>query len=366
MKFKISRENFLKPLQLVVGVVERRQTLPILSNVLIILKDSRLSLTGTDLEVEIVGHINLSATAEDGEITVPARKLMDICKSLPEATDLTLNEKDGRVQIISGRSHFTLSSLPANEFPSVDDGATGETFAIKHTELKRLIDRTSFAMAQQDVRYYLNGMLLEVSDGRLRAVATDGHRLAMMDSEKIEFSSDKIQAIIPRKAVMELSRLLLDEGQVTVALSDNHIQVVAEDFRFTSKLVDGAYPDYDRVVPKGGDKQLVGLREDLRSGFSRAAILSNEKYRSVKLILAQDLLTLVASNPEQEEAREEVTVKYDSTELELGFNVSYIIDILNILSGKDVCFTFSDANSSVLIEDPEQQDAVYVVMPMRL
>ena len=366
MKFKISREDLLKPLQLVVGVVERRQTLPILSNVLIILKDNRLSLTGTDLEVEIVGHINLHASAEDGEITVPARKLMDICKSLPEATDITLNEKDGRVQIVSGRSRFTLSSLPANEFPSVDDGATGETFAIKHTELKQLIGRTSFAMAQQDVRYYLNGMLLEVSDGRLRAVATDGHRLAMMDSEKIEFTSDKIQAIIPRKAVMELSRLLLDEGEITVALSDNHIQVVAEDFRFTSKLVDGAYPDYDRVVPKGGDKQLVGLREDLRSGFSRAAILSNEKYRGVKLLLAQDLLTLVASNPEQEEAREEVTVKYDSTELELGFNVSYIIDILNILSGKDVRFTFSDANSSVLIEDPEQQDAVYVVMPMRL
>ena len=366
MKFKILREELLKPLQLVVGVVERRQTLPILSNVLIVLKGNRLSLTGTDLEVEIVGHATLKAAAEDGEITVPARKLMDICRSLPESTDITFNEKDGRIQIVGGRSRFTLSSLPASEFPSVDTGDTGQTFVIGHLELKQLIGRTSFAMAQQDVRYYLNGMLLEVSDNRVRAVATDGHRLAMMDSSKLEIEGEKIQAIIPRKAVIELSRLLLDDGEVTIVLGDNHMKVVAEDFRFISKLVDGAYPDYDRVVPKEGDKQMVGPREDLRSSFSRASILSNEKYRGVRLVLATGLLTLVANNPEQEEAREEVVVTYDATELDLGFNVSYIIDILNILSGQDVCFTFSDANSSVLIEDPADQSAVYVVMPMRL
>ena len=365
MKFKITREDFLQPLQLVVGVVERRQTLPILSNVLIVLKDNYLSLTGTDLEVEIVGHIKLLGAEADGEITVPARKLMDIFKSLPEATEITFNEKDEKVQIVCGRSRFTLASLPAAEFPSIDKGSTGKDFVIKNLELKQLISRTSFAMAQQDVRYFLNGMLLEVDENRVRAVATDGHRLAMMDSSKIEINSEKIQAIIPRKAVIELSRLLLDDGEATVELSDNHMKVITDGFRFTTKLVDGAYPDYDRVIPKDGDKKMIGIREDLQSGFSRAAILSNEKYRGVKLLVAKGLLTLVATN-QQEEAREEVAVTYDSSDLELGFNVSYIIDILNILSGKEARFTFSDAGSSVLIEDPTHQNAVYVVMPMRL
>ena len=365
MKFKISREDLLQPLQLVVGVVERRQTLPILSNVLIALKDNCLSMTGTDLEVEIVGHVMLRDPEANGEITVPARKLMDICRSLPESTDITFTEKDGKVQIISGRSRFTLSSLPADEFPSIDEGDSGKSFNISNKEINNLISRTSFAMAQQDVRYYLNGMLLDLDDNRVRTVATDGHRLAMMDSGKIELHGEKTQAIIPRKAVIELSRLLPDNGEALITLSDNYMKVVTEGFRFTSKLVDGAYPDYDQVIPKDGDKQMVGSRTDLQSGFSRAAILSNEKYRGVKLIVQKGTLTLFATN-QQDEAREEVTVKYDHDDLELGFNVSYIIDILNILSGDDASFTFSNAGSSVLIEDPANPNSTYVVMPMRL
>lgn len=366
MKFTVSREDFLKPLQLVVGVVERRQTLPILSNVLINLNEGCLSLTGTDLEVEIVGHLSLDAPSEHGEITVPARKLMDICRSLPDNADIIFSEEAGRVLVTSGRSRFTLSSLPANEFPSVDDGPGKCEFSIEQNALKQLIDHTAFAMAQQDVRYYLNGMLLEVGDGRVRAVATDGHRLAMMDQDVDGLSQELTQAILPRKGVIELSRLLSDEGAVSVVVGNNHIRIATADFRFTSKLVDGAYPDYDRVLPKGGDKQVVGSREELRNAFSRTAILSNEKYRGVRLLLSDGLLTLVANNPEQEEAQEDVTVNYSSGDLEVGFNVSYIIDVLNVFRGSEARFTLSDANSSALIEDPANSSAVYVVMPMRL
>ncbi|MEH6467348.1 MAG: DNA polymerase III subunit beta [Porticoccus sp.] len=366
MKFSVSREDFLKPLQLVVGVVERRQTLPILSNVLINLNDGRLSLTGTDLEVEIVGHLSLVSPERGGEITVPARKLMDICRSLPDGAEITLSEEGGRVQVTSGRSRFTLSSLPANEFPNVDDGPGKCEFSIEQNALKQLIDHTAFAMAQQDVRYYLNGMLLEVGNDRVRAVATDGHRLAMMDTQIAGLPEELTQVILPRKGVIELSRLLSDEGDVSVVLGNNHIRIATADFRFTSKLVDGAYPDYDRVLPKGGDKQMEGNREELKNAFSRTAILSNEKYRGVRLLLSESQLTLIANNPEQEEAQEEVTVNYSSDELEVGFNVSYVIDVLNVLRGENVRFTLSDANSSALIEDPVNESAVYVVMPMRL
>ncbi|WP_461481122.1 DNA polymerase III subunit beta [Porticoccus sp.] len=366
MKFSVSREDFLKPLQLVVGVVERRQTLPILSNVLISLRDGRLALTGTDLEVEIIGQLSLEKFSDEGEITVPARKLMDICRSLPEGSALTLAEDGGRMLVTSGRSRFTLSTLPANEFPSVDGGPGNCEFSIEQSAFKQLLDSTAFAMAQQDVRYYLNGMLLEVGDGRVRAVSTDGHRLAMKDASLPMLQDAVSQAIVPRKAVIELSRLLGGEEDVAVVLGNNHIRVTTPEFRFTSKLVDGAYPDYERVLPKGGDKQLVSNREELRHAFSRTSILSNEKYRGVRLQLGDGLLTMTANNPEQEEAREEVVVNYNAGELEVGFNVSYIIDVLNVLRGQDVRFILSDANSSALMQDPADESAVYVVMPMRL
>ncbi|TNF08889.1 MAG: DNA polymerase III subunit beta [Gammaproteobacteria bacterium] len=367
MKFSVSREEFLKPLQLVVGVVERRQTLPILSNVLISLKDGRLSLTGTDLEVEIIGQLMLDNITDEGEITVPARKLMDICRSLPEGSELSLQEESaGRLLITSGRSRFTLSTLPASEFPSVDGGPGNCEFKIDQGLFKQLLDSTAFAMAQQDVRYYLNGMLLEVGGGRLRAVATDGHRLAMKDAPLPGVDQAPSQAIVPRKAVIELSRLMGGEGEVTAVLGNNHIRVTTPECCFTSKLVDGAYPDYERVLPKGGDKPLTGNREDLRHAFSRTSILSNEKYRGVRLILDDGILTMTANNPEQEEAQEEVVVNYNSGELEVGFNVSYIIDVLNVLRGQDVQFILSDANSSALMLDPKDESAAYVVMPMRL
>ena len=366
MKFSVSREALLKPLQLVVGVVERRQTLPILSNVLINLQGDQLALTGTDLEVEIVGQIQLDQPGESGEITVPARKLVDICRSLPDEAQISFANQDGRVLVSSGRSRFTLASLPASEFPSVDEGASKLEFSIPQQDLKHLIESTSFAMAQQDVRYYLNGMLWEVEGERLRTVATDGHRLAMADCPISTQAAEKTQAILPRKGVIELARMLDGEDSITIVLGNNHIRVATPAFRFTSKLVDGAYPDYQRVLPQGGTKIMEGSRDELRQAFSRTAILSNEKYRGVRLMLASGQLTLTANNPEQEEAQEDVTVNYGGEELEIGFNVSYVLDVLGVLKGDVVRFTLSDSNSSALVEDPAEPGATYVVMPMRL
>lgn len=262
MKFSLSREALLNPLQLVVGVVERRQTLPILSNVLLTLDGSRLAVTGTDLEVEIIGHADVVSADEAGEVTVSARKFLDICRSLPEGANIKFSSSDGKAQVVSGRSRFTLATLPANEFPSVDNGENNIQFDIAGVILKNLIDATSFAMAQQDVRYYLNGMLWEVSANKLRAVATDGHRMALCDAECNIEISELTKAILPRKGVIELSRLVADEGVVRVAMGSNHIRVDGSDYCFTSKLVDGAYPDYDRVLPKGGDKLVEGNRAE--------------------------------------------------------------------------------------------------------
>ena len=365
MKFSLSREALLKPLQLVVGVVERRQPLPILSNVLLSLEQSRLSMTGTDLEVEIVGVTDVEATGEDGDVTVSARKLVDICRSLPEGAGVDFSSGDGKATIKSGRSKFTLSTLPANEFPSVDEGEKSVEFMVPGSFLKGLIEATSFAMAQQDVRYYLNGMLWELYENKLRPVATDGHRMALCDGVCEVSVAEAITSIIPRKGIIELSRLL-DENEVKVAMGSNHIRVTGGDYCFTSKLVDGAYPDYDRVLPKGGDKVVVGDRAELKQAFGRAAILSNEKYRGVRVLLSEGSIKMVANNPEQEEAEEEVSVNYSGEELEIGFNVSYLLDVLSVITGAEVRVTLSNSNSSALVEDAADGSAVYVVMPMRL
>jgi DNA polymerase-3 subunit beta len=367
MKFTISREAMLKPLNLVAGVVERRQTLPILANVLMVLEGDRLSMTGTDLEVELVGRVQLPEAGESGEVTVPARKLVDICKSLPEGSDIQIAVQDGKAMVRSGRSRFTLSTLPAREYPNVEDSMGTHQFKILQGQLKRLIDRTAFAMAQQDVRYYLNGMLWELGGKQLRVVATDGHRLALCTlPEKVDTDGDT-QVILPRKGVLVLARLLLDEdAEVAVVIGSNHIRATTNDFTFTSKLVDGKFPDYQRVLPRSPDKIVLGSRLELRQAFTRTAILSNEKYRGVRLKLTDNSLDIVANNPEQEEAEETVPVQYEGDSLEIGFNVSYLLDVLGVLSGEQIKLSLSDPNSSALVEESEEGDSVYVVMPMRL
>ena len=367
MKFSISRDALLKPLNLVAGVVERRQTLPILANVLMVLDGDRLSLTGTDLEVELVGRVQLAVAGDSGEVTVPARKLVDICKSLPEGSDIEFSVQENKVKVKSGRSRFTLSTLPAREFPNVEDSMGTHQLTIKQGQLKRLIDRTGFAMAQQDVRYYLNGMLWEINDKQLRVVATDGHRLAMCTlPEKVDTNGDT-QVILPRKGVLELARLLMEEdAEIAIVIGSNHIRATTNDFTFTSKLVDGKFPDYQRVLPRSPDKIVLGSRLELRQAFTMTAILSNEKYRGVRLKLTENTLDIVANNPEQEEAEETVSVDYQGDSLEVGFNVSYLLDVLGVLSGERIKLSLADPNSSALLEESDAGDSIYVVMPMRL
>jgi DNA polymerase-3 subunit beta len=304
MKLSIARDQLLKPLQQVSGVVEKRQTLPVLANVLMVVDAGKLALTGTDLEVELIARTDLAGEFGDGEITVPARKLLDICKSLPASAEVELKQDGQKLVLKSGKSRFTLVTLPANEFPNLEEGMGAFSLTMTQQALKKLIDKTSFAMAQQDVRYYLNGMLFEVTSGRLRTVATDGHRLAMSDAEAQTDAVERLQVIVPRKGVHELARLLTDdEGTVTITLGSNHIRATVGNVTFTSKLIDGKFPDYERVLPKGGDKIVLANREELRQSLTRAAILSNEKFRGIRLQLTPDLLRIQANNPDQEEAK---------------------------------------------------------------
>ncbi len=366
MRFTIHRDSLVGPLQLVCGAVERRQTLPVLSNVLLVLDGSSLSLTATDLEVELIANIKLAEQGEGGEITVPARKFLDICKSLP-SDNIEFVLKNQKVTLKCGSNKFVLMTLPASEFPAVEETVGTHEFHLQQNALKSMMEQTAFAMAQQDVRYYLNGMLFEITDQNLKAVATDGHRLAICDL-KTNFKSEiKTEAIIPRKGIQELMRLLDNtESDVTATLGTNHFRVVTEGFTFTSKLIDGRFPEYDRVLPKNGDRLLIVNREALKDSFSRAAILCNEKYRGVKMKLSENLLSIHANNPEQEEAEIDLGVDFQGEDLEIGFNVTYLLDVLNTMKCEKVKWTLGDSNSSALIEDAVDGDSLYVVMPMRL
>lgn len=367
MKFEISREALLRPLQLVTGVVERRQTLPVLANVLVVVDEERISLTGTDLEVELIASAALENGGEPGQTTIPARKLADIWRSLPDGCVIRVEQEGDRVVVRSGRSRFQLATLPASEFPTVERSASDIVFSLLAGEFRRLLDRTSFSMAQQDVRYFLNGLLLEVSSEHIRTVATDGHRLAMCTREGGVAGVDRHHAIIPRKGVLELARLLSDEAdQVELTLATNYLRATVGPYTLTTKLVDGKFPDYDKVIPQAGESELVGVRESLRQAFARAAILSNEKYRGVRLIFEPEQLTIQANNPEQEEAEEVVAVDYRGKSMEIGFNVSYLQDVLGVISSDSVRLSVADANSSALIEESDGGDCLYVVMPMRL
>lgn len=366
MKFTITREALLKPLQVVSGVVEKRQTLPILSNVLVNIESDRLTLTGTDLEVELTASTQLDG-AETGEVTLPARKFMDICKSLPENALLDVTIDDQRALLRSGKSRFTLSTLSAHDFPSTEKVTGAREYKVAQSVLKHLIDQTQFCMANQDVRYYLNGLLLELRSNALRAVATDGHRLALCDLPSEIIPGDISQIIIPRKGVVELSRLLSDsDTPCTIQLNSNHIRIDLGEIVFLSKLIDGRFPDYDRVIPKGGDKIVIANREVLRQGLLRASILSNEKYRGIRMNFTNGLLRATVNNPDQEEAEEEIDVNFQGDELEIGFNVSYLVDALNAIKQEEVKLTLIDPNSSCLISGIGDDSSRYVVMPMRL
>ncbi|MBM5810867.1 MAG: DNA polymerase III subunit beta [Gammaproteobacteria bacterium] len=364
MKFSVEREDLLAALQAVIGVVERRHTMPILGNLLVAVHAGKLAVTATDLEVELVAQAKVASGGE-GQLTLPGRKLLDICRSLPEKSSLTVSQEGEKATIRAGRSRFVLATLPTTDFPVIDDLAEQQVIQLLQSDLRRLIDKTHFSMAQQDVRYYLNGMLLETDGKMLRTVATDGHRLALCELELAASPSVK-QVIIPRKGVLELQRLLGSEGSVTLVLGSNHIRAQIGEVRFTSKLIDGRFPEYSRVIPSSPPRTVLADRDALRGALQRTAILSNEKYRGIRLVFQKDSLTLQAHNPEQEEAEEQVEVKYSGEELEVGFNVVYLLEALAAVDGGEVEIGLTDSNASCLVRAPGAASSRYVVMPMRL
>jgi DNA polymerase-3 subunit beta len=365
MKLSATRDVLLKPLQAVIGVVERRQTMPILSNVLLVARDGQLAVTATDLEVELVADAVVDVEA-GGEITVSGRKLLDICRALPEGAIIGMSVSGEKLVVRSGRSKFSLVTLPAAEFPTIEDIKAGQSIEVEQAILGRLIEKTHFSMAQQDVRYYLNGMLLETGGKFLRAVATDGHRLALCQVELDGGDFDEQQVILPRKGVLELQRLMSGEGTVNIELGANHVRIQLEGIRFTSKLIDGRFPEYDRVIPKDSSNELSADRASFRGALQRTAILSNEKYRGIRLIIRDSGVVLQAHNPEQEEAEEELEVEYSGEDIEIGFNVNYLLDALGAVESESVTLSVLDGNSSCLIREPGKDDCKFVVMPMRL
>ncbi|MDQ3056244.1 MAG: DNA polymerase III subunit beta [Pseudomonadota bacterium] len=366
MRFSLQREVLLKPLAQVVNVVERRQTLPVLANLLAQVQGGQLSLTGTDLEVEMVARCAVD-DAQDGETTIPARKLFEIVRALPDGSKVTVSQVGDKVTIQAGRSRFTLASLPANDFPSIDEIEATERVDVPEAALKELIERTAFAMAQQDVRYYLNGLLFDLRDKALRCVATDGHRLAMCEAPLETGAQTKRQIIVPRKGVQELQRLL--EGgdrNLELEVGRNHIRVKRDDVTFTSKLIDGRFPDYEAVIPIGADREVKIDREAFRASLQRAAILSNEKYRGVRVEISPGQLKINAHNPEQEEAQEEIEAETKVDGLAIGFNVNYLLDALSALRDEHVVLLLRDANSSTLVKEAGNERCRHVVMPLRL
>ncbi len=366
MRFSLQREAFLKPLAQVVNVVERRQTLPVLANFLVQVKDGQLSLTGTDLEVEMIARCAVEG-AEDGEITIPARKLFEIIRALPDGSHVTVIQNADKVTVQAGRSRYTLSTLPANDFPSVDEVEATERISVPEAGLKELIERTAFAMAQQDVRYYLNGLLFDLRDKTLRCVATDGHRLALCESALETQIGTKRQIIVPRKGVTELQRLLEGGDRVLeLEIGRAHIRVKRDDVSFTSKLIDGRFPDYEAVIPIGADREVKLDREALRAALQRAAILSNEKFRGVRMEVSPNQLKISAHNPEQEEAQEEIEAETKVDGLAIAFNVNYLLDALSALKDEFIVILLRDANSSALVREAGNERSRHVVMPLRL
>lgn len=381
MRLKISKEVLLNVLSHVVGAVERRHTLNILSNIKLQVTEQQLIVTGSDLEVELVASTALSSGAcvDAGETTVPARKLVDICKSLPNAALVDIQvTPDQRCILKSGNSRFVLGTLPAEDFPLLaSEGVVqGETVQVGQADLKKLLDKTSFAMAVQDVRFYLTGTLIEAGEGKLRAVTTDGHRLALSETDAQINSDQTLQAIVPRKAVNELQRLLtLDEHQLTLIIGRELMNVKIQlnykdshevEVRFTTKLIDGKFPDYRRVLPRNGNKIVIIEHDLFRQSLQRVAILSNEKLRGVFLTFKENELQLRANNPEQDEAVDDLAIQYSGESMEMSFNAQYLLDVLGALNGDSVQLTLSEANASSLIQDPAAAQSLYVVMPMRV
>jgi DNA polymerase-3 subunit beta len=363
---KAPRDAVLRPLQVVSGIVERRQTLPILANVLLRREGDRLSFTATDLEIQIQTSADFGASKEAAATTVSARKLVDILRALPDG-EVQLAYANRKLSVQSGRSKFQLQTLPAEEYPAVAQAQATVDFTIPASSLKYLLSMVHYAMAAQDIRYYLNGMLLVVEGKRVRGVATDGHRLALCEFEREEAASGAVEVIVPRKTVQELARLLPDgEDAVRVQVAPNQVRFNFGEIEFVSKLVEGKFPDYAKVVPTNNPKTFLIDRAELMQALSRAAILTTDKFKGVRWVLTPGALKVSSTNTDQEEALEEIEVEYEGDSLDIGFNVTYLLDVLNNLKAEKVRIALGDALGSALITLPDSERFKYVVMPMRI
>jgi len=371
---KTTQDKLLAALQSVAGIIERRNTLPVLANVLIRKSGDTAQLTGSDLEIQIRTTAELGGDAGEFATTVGARKLIDILRTLPADQTVSLESKDSKLILRGGKSKFTLQTLPAEDFPLVQEAPNfGPAFQIPQKTLKRLLDQVAFAMAVHDIRYYLNGILFVAEGKRLSLVATDGHRLAFA-AATLDVDVPKQEVILPRKTVVELQRLLSDasapEGETPLAIemrfAANQARFTFGAMEFVTKLVEGKFPDYNRVIPKGHQNSVTLGRAPLLASLQRTAILTSEKFKGVRLAFETSTLRIASSNAEQEEAVDELDIEYSGEPVEVGFNVTYLIDALANMNTEMVHIDLQDANSSALITIPDDPDFKYVVMPMRI
>ena len=366
MKFIINREEILTPLQQIVSVIEKRQTMPILSNVLIVIDDDQLILTGTDLEIQIIAKINITS-ATPGSITVPARKFLDICRLLPNGAEIKFEQQDDKVKILSNRSRFSLSCLPADNYPEFSESELENQFFINAGKFKKALDKTVFCMANQDVRYYLNGLLLNISNSKIKLVASDGHRLSIYEDTLDEGTGYEARIILPRKGVLELSRLLDDpDAELKVEFSNNNIRIFIKNLIFSAKLVDSKYPDFGKVFQQEFFNPIHIQKQILKDALTRVAILSNEKFKGVTLDITPDSLRISTHNPEHDEAEEELVIEYEGEPLSIAFNAQYLLDAVSNLDSEIAVLTIASNASSCFIDEPNVCVYKFIVMPMRI
>ncbi|MGY6274396.1 DNA polymerase III subunit beta [Methylomonas sp. MgM2] len=367
MKFTISRDQLLAPLQQIVSVIEKRQTMVILGNVLVQVHDGCLVMTGSDTEIQIVSRLNLESVADEGEITVPARKFLDICRLLPSGVEIRFELHEDKVKLTSGRSRFSLTTLPAENYPEFNVSECSYQFLLNAGKFKKGLDKTVFCMANQDVRYYLNGLLLHISNSRLKLVASDGHRLSIFEDDIGQATGYEARIILPRKAVQELSRLLDDvDAEVDIQFSNNYIQIHYKNVVFSSKLIDAKFPDFSKVFNQSFMNPLLVQKQVLRDALTRVAILSNEKYKGVTFHISGDELKLSTHNPEHDEAEEEMIVDYQGQPLSISFNAQYMLDAVSNLDTELAVMTIASNASSCFIEEPDQPLFKFIVMPMKM
>ena len=368
MKFTTEKNEIVDALQMGASIAERRQTIPILANLRIVARDGKVEITATDLEIQIKTLTEVKKIVEEGEITVSARKMSELCRSLPDNEALEFDLNNGKLTVSSKNFHADFATISALDFPELESKEETNSLSISSSALQRLLNKTAFCMASQDVRYYLNGLLVEYKGGEVNAVATDGHRLALATSPLDKtITIDGERQILPRKAVLELSKILRQENEdIKITFGNSSLSIQDENLDFSTKLIDGKFPDYEKVLPSGEPNSLEVSKESLQSALSRASVLSNEKYRGVRFALDKNTLKLTANNPEKESAEELLDVNYNGNPMEIGFNIGYLLDVLGTIETDNVELNFYGEESSCLIREPGNQAEVYVIMPMRL